>query len=557
MRRMTLSDLYNYFENQNKSQTFSCKNENDTIVVQVNGNLNFSKSDALDGLYPTRVQMNFVGDNLNGSRIKMKAQENALPSSKFRPLLALIHDVDGEPQFYGHNFHQDENGEIVYDEKPVGVIAEEAHIEHDDEYDMDYAVANGYIWEEYSKAAYIIERDQKCDVSVELSIRELSYDAKDKILNLDNFYYSGCTILGMDDDGNKVNPAMPGSNIQNSSVKFSDFSIKNDEYVKVDGLVEILEKLNTTLSNFNIQNSKEGGNDMAKLEKKLVDDVNDLDNVVETFSEPENMDVNADPTSDENANETFEDENVKLNESEEKTEDEVIETEEVQEDESKEDEVIEDEEKKKKCKCCEYSVQLGDSDLHQFSVSLNDAVYAISQLVNDTYVDDCTWYSCTVYDNPKEVVMVSWEGKAYKQSYKVKDDVYSLKGDRVEVYNVWMTSDEKKAFEEMKSKYSDISEKLSKYEAEPSKMEILNSEDYRLINESESFAELCKTENHFDMSIDEVRETADKMLNEFAKSCGRNKETTLNFAELNTNTVNKKSLLSEPKKKSSRYGDLF
>lgn len=553
MRYMTLSDLYNYYESKNKSQSFSCKDDNDTIVVQVEGNLNFSKSDAMDGLYPTRVQMNFVGDNLNGSRIKMKAQENALSSSKFRPLLAFIHEVDGEPQFYGHNMHQSEDGEIVYDEIPVGVIAEEAHIEHDDEYDMDYAVANGYIWEEYSKAAYIIDRDQKCDVSVELSIRALSYDAKDKILNLDDFYYSGCAILGMDDDGNKVNPAMPGSNITNMSIK--DFTSDLHQFEVDNRLVEILEKLNTTLSNFNIQNSKEGGNEMLNNEE-FVQSVDNEEIVVESQldenSKLENEVIEETPASEDETVSCSSEEEVSEEFTSEEPEVEVVENEAKKEDED--EEVIEDEAKKKKCKC---SIQMGDSEVRNFSVSFNDAIYAITNLVNDTYADDCTWYSCNIYDNPKEVVMVSWEGKAYRQSYKVKDDVYSLKGDRVEVFSVWMTSDERKAFEDMKSKYSDISEKLIKYEEEPSKMEILSSEDYRLINESESFMELCKTENHFNMSIDEVRDAADKLLNEFAKSCGRNKETNLNFAESKTNVVDKKSLLSVGKSKSNRYGNLF
>lgn len=544
-RYLTIDDLYNFYFSQNVDQNFN-GNGKEEIVVNVDGKLEFSKNDALDGMMPIRAQMNFVGDNLNGSRIKMKAQEKALPSSNYRPILAYIHDVDGEPQFYGHNMHQDENGEIVYDESPVGVIAEEAHIEHDDKYDMDYAVANGYIWEEYSKAGYIINRDQKCDVSVELSIRSLSYDAKDKILNLDDFYYSGVTMLGVDENGNKVNPAMPGSNVtENMSIK--DFTSDLHQFKTDNRLVEILEKLNTTLSNFNIEKSKEGGNNMfeALLEKygKTVEDINfEYENLsdeeleaafAEAFAESSDLELaeNEDPAP------ASEDD----------------ETEEPESDEEKSEEPVVSEENSIEC-----SVSIGEYS-KKFSVSLNDKLSAITTLVNDTYSDDCTWYDCTVYDESREVVMVDfWGGKAYRQSYKVKDDVFTLKGDRVPVFSVWMTEDEQKAFEKMKADFSDISEKLAKYEEEPKKMEILNSDDYNLVCESEEFMSLKEVENHFDLSVEEVEASADKILNTYAKTCGRSKDSNVTFSEVGKENVSKKTLANDKKvTKESRYGNLF
>lgn len=546
-RLMTLSDLYNYYSSQGKTQKFSCNNDGDTIVVQVDGKLDFSKNESTDGLYPTRVQMNFVGDNLNNSRIEMKAQEAALSSSHYRPLLACIHEVDGEPQFWGHNMHQDENGEIVYDEQPVGVIAEEAHIEHDDEYDMDYAVAQGYIWEEYSKAAYILERDKKCDVSVELSIRSLSYDAKDEILVLDDFYYSGCTILGYDEEGKKVNPAMPGSNIT-----LADFSVDKKDFN--ENIVEMLNKLYDKidhLSSYTKENSKEGGNMSmfeTLLEKygKTVEDITfDYENMTDEeleskFAElfeddvDDDSDAETDPSPEEGSSEDTDGE----------SDDEAgIDAQELEDEEVP---IGADDTMKK----VEYSITVGDT-IKEFSVSMNAKIEALSTLVNDTYADDMTWYCVEVYDDDKQIVMIDyWTGKAYRQSYKVKEDVFSLKGDRVEVYSTWMTADEQKAFDKMKADFSEIQTKLERYETEPSKMEVINSEEYSQIADTEEFKAFANQDAHFEMSVEEVKSHMDEMLLDFAK------KGSLHFSNENKKDVEHKNLLMS-NKKVSRYGNLF
>lgn len=546
-RLMTLSDLYNYYSTQGKNQVFSCGESNETIVVQVDGRMNFSKDNSMDGLYPTRVQLNFIGDNLNGSRIKLNAQENALSSSKFRPLLAYIHEVDGEPQFYGHNMHQDEDGNLVYDEQPVGVIAEEAHIEHDDEYDMDYAVANGYIWEEYSRAAEIIERDGKCDVSVELAIRELSYDAKDKILNLDNFYYSGCSILGVDDDGNKVNPAMPGSNIT-----LSDFSmnVENDTFLENLKLIETLEKLNTTLSNFNNtktdnsveDNLEEGGNQemFEKLLEQYGKTVEDITFEYENLTDEELEVAFSEAFAEDDTNEDGAEPEAPASEEEPEGND----------DESTEG--VDDTEDEPEVKD-EFSITI-NGETKTFSLSLNDKLNALYSLVNETYSEqDNDWYDTVVYEDEKLVEMHAfWSGKHFRQSYKKKGDTFSLTGDRTEIFARFMTQDEINAFENMKANYSSISDKLAKYESEPEKMEIINSEDYSQISETDEFKAFAEQDAHFDMSVDDVKSYMDEMLLEFAKKGN------LNFAVTQTNKeVGMKQIPMSGNKKESRYGDLF
>ncbi len=541
---MTLNDLYNYYSTNGKSMSFSSRETDEPIVVQVDGTMNFAEeTSSTDGLYPVSVQLNFVGDNLNNSRIELKAQKNANSSSKYRPLLAYIHEVDGEPQFYGHNYHCDDDGNIVYDEQPIGVIIEEAHIEHDDEYDKDYAFANGYVWEEYSKATEILEREQKCDVSVELSIRQLSYNAEDHILVLDDFYYSGCTLLGCDENGRKVNPAMPGSKATLGDFTKSCYSQSNDK------LIDTLEKLNNTLSMFNIN----AENTANTLEEGGVSIVNKFEELLAQYSvSAEDVTFEYENLSDEELETAFAEAFANKDDDEPENEPNEPENGEGEED---------DDDKNKSNNSVEFSMKNGE-EVKTFSLSLNDKVMAMYNLVNETYGEaDCDYYTVEVYEDEKYVDMHAlFSEKNFRQSFSVKKDTYSLVGDRVETFARYMTQDEINAFEKMKADFAELqnthaetAEKLAKYEAEPEKMQILNSEDYAQIAETAEFAELKKEDTHFDMSIEDVKNKADEMLLAYAKGHK------LEFAQGEGNEPKKHTAKVLPRTdvKPSRYGNLF
>ena len=540
-RYSTLPDLCEFFSSKGVNQTFSCKDATDEIVVQVKGTMKFSKEDATEGLYPARVQLNFIGDNLNGSTIKAKAQESALPSSQFRPLLAYIHEVDGEPQFYGHNMHQDDEGNIVYDEQAVGVIIDAAHIEHDDEYDKDYAVANAYIWQSYSRAAEILERDGKCDCSVELCIREMSYDAKDKVLSLDNFYYDGCTMLGMDDEGKKVNPAMPGSN-----VTLKDFSVKNTEYSN-DKVIESLEEIKNILSNFNIQNLKEGGKPVKfeELLEKYGKTVEDVTFDYEGLSDEE-LEVAFAEAFAENEGEQGDEAQGEAPASEENSE---TDPEPTEDENAGGEQIAENSVDEFSLK---FSLNHGE-EIKEFSVSLSEKIYAMWSLVNETYSDlDGDYYEVDVYEEDKYVDMHGWfTGKSYRQQFKTKKDNYQLVGDRVQVYAKYLTEDEINQLENMKANYSVLEDKVGKYESEPAKLEILNKECYSKIANTKEYKNLANRDTYFDMSVEDVEKNADAILLQYAKN------DKLEFsAQPEKKNFNLQHTVSG-KKKPSRYGNLF
>jgi len=553
-RLLTLNDLYNYYSSTKKSTHFSASEDNENIVVQINGKLKFKKSEKdTEGLREVYLQACHIDENINGSNIKKSVMTAALPSFSNRPILGYIHIVDGQPEFYGHNMHIDDDGNVVYDEVPIGVIPEscDAKLVYDKDKDKTYVEVKGYIFEEYSKAAEILEREQECSVSVELSIRELSYDAKNKYLDIEDFFFSGVTILGKNDEGEIVRPGMSGSNI-----KLADFSKENNSmFSENNKLIEVLEKLNTTLSGFSNINSKleEGGNESVnKFEEllakygKTVDDVTfEYENLSDEELEAKFAEVfREDDTDGEGADPEPASEGGEGADESDKTDDENDDTDNNDGDNNDEGEAT-PEEYSLKC-----SVTYGET-IKEFSISLSEKINAISTLVNETYESDGTWYYVDVFDEEKYVIMQDcWSGRAFKQSYKVKKDSYTLSGDRVEVYSIFVTEDERKALDDMRANYSAISEKLAKYEAEPAKMEVINSESYAKIAETKEFAEL--RDNHFDLSVEEVSAKADEILLAYAKGGS------LNFsAEPEKKKVSMTRLpIQTNANKKSRYGSL-
>ena len=560
-RLLYLEDLYDFYSTKYKRSThFSSEKTGEPIVVQVHGKINFEESDKnKDGLLPVHLQACHTNLNVNNSNIEEPVMASALPSFSNRPILGYIHKVvtdenpDGQWEFYGHNCHE-ENGELVYDEVPIGIIPEScnAQLVYDKEKNKTYCEVDGYIFEEYSRAAEILQREGECAVSVELSIRELSYDGKLKCLNIEDFWFSGVTILGKNEYGDTIKPGMTGSNI-----KLADFSADNNSlFAKYENKMiefqERLEKLESTCSN--IQLSKEGGND------KNMDKFNEL---LEKYGKTaEDIDFEYEDMTDEELESKFEEVFGKLeeNSTSEPSNDEGTDN----GDESEENpEVKEDNacggggssttKKKKKNNSIECSYEV-DGETKKFAVSLQEKIYAIQDLVNATYAEaDNTYYGVSVYED--YVVMCDyWSGRYYKQSYTSENDNYSLTGDRVEVYAEFVTSDEQKELDAMRSNYAalkEFKENAEKNELHAKREEILNSEKYDAVSDTEAFKELVKNMDNY--SLEELEKEA-KII--FADNF--NMET---FAT-HTEKTQKKSTVKvfanvNKSKKDSRYGNLF
>lgn len=566
MKILTLDDLYTYFSSQGKSITFSAGN-GDVIVVGVHGKMNFKKSENdVEGLMPVILQACHTNKNNNGSKITEKSMKKALPSFANRPILAFIHKVDDQDEFGWHAMHLDEDDNLVYDEIPVGIIPESNHasLEYSEDKDKYYVNIDGYIFEEYSKAKDILERDGEAAVSVELGVRELSYDAKEKVLCIDDFYFEGVTILGVDEDGHEVKPGMEGSNI-----KLSDFSKNNTIFNSDEKLLEQLEMLNKNLEAFNIDNKGRKEDETVKFEELLkkygvtVDDITfEYDGLSDEELEAKFEEVFGDNASEEDpTSDNFEEES----ESDETGEDEADDdnaSEDFEEDSSEEDtseeEDIDDEDVEDDFSVT-YSVTR-KGVRKDFEISMTQVISALSDLVNATYGEtDDAWYSVDVYEDSKSVIMIDyWRNKAFKQSYKVRNGQYTLVGDRVEVYSQWLTSDEISELDKMRSNYSSISDRLNKYveaEEDQSKMAIFGNEDYAVINESEDFTNLI--EHRAEFSVEDVQKKCDELLLKYVKennkfSSQNNENGKHNFIKLPLQSNDTKK-----KKGKGRYGNLF
>lgn len=529
---LTLDSLYQFFVEQNKSVNFSIKNSEKPIVVSIPGNFEQS-SDDMVGMLKLRLKVCHTELNRNGSYISEENMLKAIPSLKYRPLLAYIHTLpSGEDDFYAHNIEivKDENGEekIRYLEKQVGCFTtDDPYLEYDEVADKKYVIAHAVIPEEYTSAADIIRRKKGTKVSCELVINELAYNAKEKYLELIDFYFGGTTLLGSDEEGNEINEGMVGSRAD-----ISEFCLEEKTYAFQEEIIEMQEKLNKIISCFNIDNSKKGGISMNHFEELLA----------KYSKTTEDITFEYEGLSDEELDTKF----AELFDSEETQENAVVakENEEVEEVVEVELEAAEEE-----------VVSENETFVRSFELSHEDIRCALYALLLPYEEADNEWYYISeVFDN--YFVYESWSGKVYGQAYTKDDEVVSFDGERYELFKELLTASEKAELEAMRSNYAAISEKLKVYEdaeIEAKKVELLNADDYASVRNDEAFAELIK--DHANISYEELQLKCDQIILDAVKS---GKYSAVSSVDEPATTSKKQFANPSVKKtKPSRYGKLF
>lgn len=532
-RLLYIEDLYDFYSNKYKRSTkFSAEKTGEPLVVQVHGRINFDESDKnKDGLLPVHLQSCHTDLNVNGSNIESSVMEAALPSFSNRPILGYIHKVttdenpEGQWEFYSHNMHEDENGDVVYDEYPIGIIPEScnAQLVYDEEKKKTYCEVDGYIFEEYSKAAEILQREEECSVSVELSIRELSYDAKQKFLNIEDFWFSGVTILGKTPQGNEVKPGMTGSNI-----KLADFSSKNnslfeDYESKMVELQARIENLETACFNKEQNSSvrtlsKEGGNkeSMTKFEELLAKYNKTVEDVTFDYSELSDEELEA------KFAEVFgEDNNTDGDNSGDNTANEPSNDNEGDGENTTEPEGTTDGDN-------EGEGQNFENMTKTFEISHDDIRYTLYNLLSSYEDADNEWYYITgVYDS--YFVYESWDGgKIYGQKYTKENDNVSFDGERYNLHKEYLTDSEYTEIQDMRSNYSSVVEELNTYksaEVFADKMTVFDDEAYSEYLDTDEFKALMSEDSVNKYSKEELSEKADATLGKLVK-----KNKTFSFA---------------------------
>lgn len=522
---MTISDLYNFCV-KNKFYHFSSIENQEEICVSLPASFESEENADKDkeGLIPFVAKAYHDHINLNKSEIKPEVLESTLPSAMLRPILAniVVNEETGEKDFGSHDMEivedQDGNTTIKYIEQPVGVIFGENSIEYDAEDDVNRAILHGFLFSGYCQDAVdIMNRRQTVACSVELCVREMSFNADDKVLTLDDFYVSGLTLLG-----ESVKEGMKGSRLT-----IKDFC-KNPQTQFTQGqeqLIEMLEQLNAkidNLSNFTIQgntqtNNKEGGIQAVKfnelLEKygKTVEEIDfeyeglsdaELEaKFIEKFGELEETDGQSDdePASDENnTDNTGTEENFGAEDSKAATPE-------------------------------KYSVTLSDGSVKEYALTLDDITTSLWSLVDVTYAQpEDTYYYVSVFEDGTLVMHDYWSGRSYRQNYSREDNNFALVGERVEVYANWLTKEEEQALETLKSdfaqltsEFAEITERINKYEAaekeadEARKTDLFADEGYASIADTAEFKQLEKDRASFTST--ELEERMNGILGKYSK----------------------------------------
>lgn len=190
-----------------------------------------------------------------------------------------------------------------------------------------------------------------------------------------------------------------------------------------------------------------------------------------------------------------------------------------------------------------------------FEISHEDIRCALYALLGSYEEEDNEWYYISsVYDDSFIYEGMFNNDNKFKQSYTKDGDNVSFDGERVHMNVEYLTDSELTALNAMRSNYEEMSAKLAQYEAEPEKIEVLQSADYAQIRETVEYCELAKRENYFELTKDELTNKLDDILLSYAK---QNK---LDFAandEESQNVTMKRVLTIEPKTRNGRYGSLF
>ncbi len=505
---LTLDDLVAFCES-GKLSRFSSSESGYSLRVRVPARYEKIKSD--DYTLYGDVKIMHTGRNRNGSNLTLNAMNNSKSRLAYKPLLANFCEINGVKDFTSHDFTVGEDDKPEYQEFPIGCFtADEPRVEYDKEKDRYYLYGLCAIPREYTDAAEIIERKGGTKVSAELAINEMSYDSKEKELILEDVEIVGVTCLGTDPEtGNAVEEGMEGARLD-----IVDFSSEGLSTYDIKLLKELLNKYKNVES-CSLQKGEGMGDENQNLtpeEEPIVETVTEPVVETETTTEEESI-VETEPEVEvETSTEESEPENAEPEPAEEVAPEDVKpEESDTESEEPTAEPAVEDN--------AEFSANLG-GHVYTFRTSLQDELFALTQLVNDTYAEsDNAYYTVDAYTDTKEVLMVDfWTGKAYKQAYKVRSGVYSLKGDRVSVHARYITDDEEKALDEMKANYSVVSNTLKKYEEEPQKMELLNSSDYGFVAGTAEFEKLKEKDNHFDLSIEETKAKADEILLSAVKS---------------------------------------
>lgn len=559
---LTLEDLVQFCKNQ-KIKRFDANEFGKQICVKVNNIATFEEESDIsnDGFMHLLFKVCHAGENRNYSNISKENLEKYKDTIKYRPVLASIitsPDDASVLDFNSHDIEIDDNGNPIYIEKQVGCFtADEPFLQYDEQNDKTYLMAHAVIPEEYTASADIIRRKGGTKVSCEIAIDTMNYNEDTGILDIIDFSFLGCCLLG-----DHVTEGMAGARADIESI--ADFSAENNSVTANaefnNTLVETLKKLNETLDKFNNKSSDEKGGEDA---------MNKFEELLELYGlEESEIEFEVEGLSDEDLEAKFtevygdaEEFKKKKKCSEETSENEDDEDFagcgkkkkkcDAEDDESEpEDEFAGCGKKKKRC-----SVN-AEAGTVEFEMSHDDVRMALYSLLESSWDENSYSWICEVYDNyfvyQKETYSDSgYKCNYYKQNYSKNNNNVELSGDAVEVFSTFVTESEKTALDMMRTQYEELKafkENIEAQALQAQKDEIFNDEKYSILFENEKFKQLKADSAKF--SVDEI---SDKCKVIFAEEIMANG----NYSAAGENPKKIGFNFSEKSKKAQAYGGLF
>jgi len=568
---MSVEDLVRFCEEQNFAE-FDSKNAGYQLCVSMPAEFEQEESN-LDSMMFANVKAFHTNKNNNGSNVTKEAMQNSLQGFAYKPILCNYQTVtleDGSEalDFTAHDMDVDSDGNVIYLEKQVGCItADEPVIKYDRSTKRYYVYAKCAIPREYTPAADIIDRRGGTDVSAELYVNKMSYDAKKKELLLEDIELAGITLLGAD-----RKPGMAGSHLQ-----IEDFAAdeNNMHFEQNDKLIETLEALNKTLEELKINNANgkeekpmDKFNELLEKYGKTAEDITFSyeglsDEELETafagaFAEQEDnsgsedfgtqqfdgdseTDPETDPEADPETDDTLDDDAG----TEEDEDGDGADGEDGSDDGAANNNDESDPKRQNN--------ELSKSELFDqlFELSFDEIRQGLNALCS-IYRNDEEW--CYVEDVYEDYfIMYDWDSnKVWKQSYTKDGDNLSLNGERTQLFIMLLTESEKISIENMRQNYESVCGQLAQYQ----KQELVASADYAAIADKEDFSKLAAEVNDGknEMTFEELKSTVDQMLLNYAKSGN------LTFAKPENRAPARMSLSPSGVKgtpKKSRYGNLF
>lgn len=532
MKILTVENLEEFFRTHQLS-CFSAKETGYQICVQIPIAeklipVQFDEDKEDDGqILFAWTKLFHTGKNQNKSVISEEAGTAAMKKLAYKPVLANFIETDnGELDFSSHDFEEDEDGNVIYYEKPVGCFVDEDFKVDEEETDgKKFFYAKIAIPKEYTPAASVLTRKGGTKISMEAIVNEITYNKDEAAIEFLDFEIKGATLLG-----DHIAEGMKGA-----KVSLEDFSLENNSmFEKVEDATETFK---TSLEGCG--DKKGGTGKMNKdIEKKTEEAVEEaLEEKDEAFADENGED---DPDSPDNGD---------PKDDEEDSEEDPEEDPENSDDPKKED--PEEPEKPKSGNEGETKKKKKDmSKEENFENSLPEKINKICKAMSAKFGYD--FDIVDLFDN-RAIVSTFGSEKLYSVSVTEVNDEFELSDELVPVYKKYLTKEELTSENAVLEELESLREEVATYrlaEANAAKDKILSDPAYQPYIEEAEFVELIAARD--ELTPEEFESKAESAFAKCVKRIGHikrkhKKESQFNFSNPNIEDDSTKN----------KYGNLF